>query len=119
MRHPESILQTQCVNWFRWQYPGYVLDLWAIPNGGKRSKVEAAIMQGEGVTPGVPDLFLAVPMSDFTGLFIEMKAGDNTSTPKQRVMQDRLRGRGYMVVECRTIDEFMGEVNRYLKLLRR
>lgn len=119
MRHPESILQTQCVNWFRWQYPGYALDLWAIPNGGKRSKVEAAIMQGEGVTPGVPDLFLAVPTFETAGLFIEMKYGSNTPSEKQKAMHERLKSRGYHVAVCWSLDEFITVIQAYFKLPRR
>lgn len=47
MTHNESKLQRVCVQWFRVQYPHLVL--FAIPNGGRRGKVEASIMKGEGV----------------------------------------------------------------------
>ncbi len=32
--------------------------IFAIPNGGKRGKAEAGRLKGEGVSPGVPDLFI-------------------------------------------------------------
>lgn len=58
MRHVESNIQRQCVKWFRIQYPHYTKLLFAVGNGGARSKTEAAIMNGEGVTAGVADLIL-------------------------------------------------------------
>lgn len=47
-RHEESHLQRQCVAWFRLQYPKLARLLFAVPNGGGRSKVEAGIMKAEG-----------------------------------------------------------------------
>ena len=32
--------------------------IFAIPNGGKRGKAEAGRLKSEGVSPGVPDLFI-------------------------------------------------------------
>lgn len=61
MNHPEHELQKSCVKWFRLQYPEYTNLLFAIPNGGKRNAREAARLKAEGVTPGVPDLFLQLP----------------------------------------------------------
>lgn len=57
-RHQESTLQKTCVAWFRTQYPDHALMLFAVPNGGGRSRIESAIMKGEGVTAGVADLIL-------------------------------------------------------------
>jgi hypothetical protein len=55
------------VSWFRKTFPD--VRIFAIPNGGKRSKREAERLKLEGVSPGVPDLF--VPQ---WRLWIEMKA---------------------------------------------
>ena len=57
-RHQESDLQRSCVAWFRETYPAHALMLFAVPNGGGRSRIEASIMKGEGVTAGVADLIL-------------------------------------------------------------
>lgn len=56
MTHAESILQRNCVTWFRLQYRSLAGLLFAVPNGGGRSRVEASIMKAEGVTPGVGDI---------------------------------------------------------------
>lgn len=51
-------MQRMCVGWFRLQYPAVGKLLFAVPNGGARSRTEAAIMKAEGVTAGVTDLIL-------------------------------------------------------------
>ena len=60
MKHIESRLQIACVRWFRMQYPQYKLMLFSVPNGGKRTLMEAIIMKNEGVVAGVSDLILLV-----------------------------------------------------------
>ena len=112
--HPESILQRQCVRWFRLQYPKLADLLYAIPNGGMRSKTEAAIMKAEGVVPGIPDLFLAVPTKKFHGLYIEMKSQEGKLTEKQCQMTDKLAGQGYDVVICNNFDLFQTIITIYL-----
>ncbi len=42
-----------------------------VPNGGKRSPIEAAIMKGQGVRAGVPDLCL---IHEGKAYFLELKA---------------------------------------------
>lgn len=60
MKHLESNIQRAFVRWFRLQYPEYALNLTSVPNGGLRSKTEAAIMKAEGMTAGAADLLLLV-----------------------------------------------------------
>ena len=57
---------------FAYRYPELKL-MFHIPNGGKRSKVEAARFKKEGVKSGVPDIFLPVARGKYHGLFIELK----------------------------------------------
>lgn len=48
----------------------------AIPNGGHRRKVTAAILKGQGVKPGVPDLLIFTKppkYPHYRGVAIEMK----------------------------------------------
>jgi hypothetical protein len=111
--HKESGIQQSCVRWFRLQYPGHILL--AIPNGGRRGKVEAAIMKGEGVLSGAADLFLALPSGVHHGLFIEMKTAAGRQSPAQRDFEKRVIMRGYGYVICRSVDEFVQTVNDYLK----
>jgi hypothetical protein len=48
--------QREFVRWFRQSFPG--VRIFAIPNGGARSKREGGRLKLEGVSPGVPDLFV-------------------------------------------------------------
>lgn len=114
-RQREAELQRACVRWFRMQYPQHLL--FHIPNGGRRNAREAAFLKSEGVTAGIPDLFLAAGRHGFNGLFIEMKAGRNTATPAQKEMMVRLGLAGYLCVVCRSFDEFRDEVMKYLQTL--
>ena len=58
-------------------------NLFAVPNGGLRSKTEAARLKAAGVKAGVPDIMLAVARCGFHGLFIEMKVGKNKTSAAQ------------------------------------
>lgn len=117
-RHEESHLQRQCVAWFRLQYPKLARLLFAVPNGGGRSKVEAGIMKAEGVTAGVSDLILLVPRGGHGALCIEMKTDSRGSrqSEAQKVWQKDVESQGYMYVVVRTLDEFMKVVRHYLSL---
>lgn len=113
--HPESELQRECVAWFRVYYSNHLI--FAVPNAAKRGLALAAIMKAEGVTAGVPDLFVAAlgvhNGKVAPGLFIEMKHGKGKSTPMQKHIQSRLATAGYVVTECRTFPEFQSIVDRY------
>lgn len=47
--------------------------MFAIPNGGLRSKRTASRLKAEGAKAGVLDIFLPVPVGPYHGFFIEMK----------------------------------------------
>lgn len=113
-RHLESRLQQGCVTWFRYQYPHLSKLLIAVPNGGFRSKKEAAIMRGEGVVAGVSDLLLMVPKNGYGALGIEMKIGPRKQTNSQKQWQERFEAAGNVYVVCRNIDEFISAVKIYL-----
>lgn len=110
----ESRIQQACVRWFRLQYPRLARLLIAVPNGGGRSKVEAAIMKGEGVTAGASDLLLLVPSGGCPYLCIEMKTPKGRQSPAQRQWQDEVEQAGGRYVLCRSLEEFMNVVNTYL-----
>jgi hypothetical protein len=84
----------------------------AIANGGKRDKITAAKLKAEGVKPGVPDIFLPVPMPmsglnrwdrRYCGLYIEMKRPKATGQAAGSTSDDQdtwivyLRSAGYAV----------------------
>ena len=111
----EHDLQVACVRWFRYQYPEYATLLMAIPNGGWRNEVVAAKLKAEGVVPGVPDLFLAIPRCGKAGLWIEMKNGKaGRLSDLQREMIAALEKVGYACIVCHTFDQFFKVVTDYL-----
>jgi hypothetical protein len=67
----ESSEQIAFVARIRQFYPDVIV--FAIPNGGGRKITEAVRLKAEGVLAGVPDLFIAAPVGEYHGLFIEMK----------------------------------------------
>lgn len=112
-RHLESKLQQACIRWFKLQYPKETI--FAIPNGGKRNALEAKIMKGEGVLAGVSDLFVMKPSKNYCGLFIEMKTGKNKLSVNQKEFLKKAQDQGYKTAVCYSLEDFMQEVNNYMK----
>jgi hypothetical protein len=112
MRHDESKLQKACVMWFRLQHRNKLL--FAIPNGGKRDKISAKIMQGEGVVPGVADLQLLYGNGEFNSLFIEMKTSIGKQSEKQKEFQTYCEKNKFKYIICRSLEEFIQQVNDYI-----
>jgi hypothetical protein len=88
--------------------------LFAVPNGGKRDKVTAAILKREGVKSGVPDICLPVPCGKYHGLYIEMKVGDNTPSTNQLWWIEQLQKQGYKVEVCYGWDEAVKVIVGYM-----
>ena len=116
--HTESDLQRQCVTWFRLQYPADALMLFAVPNGGGRSVVEASIMKGEGVTAGVADLLLLEARGGWGCLCLEMKTKKKGSKqrPSQKAWQTAAERAGNRYEVVRTLEEFQTIVGDYMGL---
>lgn len=110
---PEHQEQKALIEWAdRLGYP-YNL-LFAIPNGGGRSKMEAGKLKAEGVRKGVPDLFLPVSCGGFHGLFVEMKAhGSGRESVEQKSWHQLLDYQGYKVVTCWGWDQARQAINDY------
>ena len=112
--HEEHRLQCTCVRWFRLKYPRLKNLLFAVPNGGSRNKAEASRMKEEGVTSGVSDLILLTPNRYYGALCIEMKTPKGRQSESQRQWQQEAEANGAKYVLCRTLDDFMRQVNEYL-----
>ena len=104
-----------CIQWFRSQYPDLWMNLFAVPNGGARGAVTARILKAEGVVAGVSDLILMIPNKQHPALCIEMKYGDNRQTKTQKMFEKSVTRYGYKYIVCKTLDQFIQEVNSYLK----
>lgn len=114
MKHQESELQRNCVTWFRLAHPKLAKLLFAVPNGGRRSKVEACIMKAEGTMAGVADLLLLVPNETCHGLCIEMKTATGRQSSSQKEWEQAVTEQGYCYTICRSFDDFRCTVSDYL-----
>ena len=109
----EHAEQATLVQWFKMAHPD--LRVFAIPNGGKRGKLEAMRLRLEGVSPGVPDLMLPTPRGQHHGLFVEMKRTKGGSVSKeQKDWIAYLQAQGYQAIVCRGFEEAKREIECYL-----
>ena len=115
MRHEESSLQRSCVLYFKYKHPDIEKMLFAVPNGGARSRREAAIMKGEGVTAGVADCILLVPRGAYASLCLEFKTETGRQSDSQKTWQKEAEANGNKYVVIRSFDQFETEVESYLK----
>ena len=115
MKNQEHVLQVTCINWFRLQYPKELI--YAIPNGGQRNIITAKKLKAEGVTAGIPDLFIAAACGGFNGMYIELKNGkQGILSENQKSIIAHLQNKGYKVVVCRSFEDFTSIINAYLSL---
>ena len=116
--HPddeEHRIQCSCVRWFSLQYPQLKGRLFAVPNGGRRDAVTAGKLKAEGVVAGVADLILLKSNSFYGALLVEMKTASGRQSQSQKGWQNLVCYSGeYKYVLCRSLDDFMREVNDYL-----
>lgn len=93
-----------------------LLNLYHVPNEGKRSKAEAARQQRMGLRRGVPDLILDYPKGIYHGLRVEMKVKPNKTTADQEAWLERLARAGYCVAVCYSAREAIETIEAYIKL---
>lgn len=110
----EDKLQSECVKWFRYQYPKLKQLLFHVPNGGKRSRVTAQIFKAMGVVSGVADLILLAPRKSYGALCIEMKTPSGDQSPSQREWEKDVIAAGNKYALCRSFDEFEKTIKDYL-----
>lgn len=114
-RDEEHQIQCACVRWFSYQYPELHGRLFAVPNGGRRDETTAAKLKAEGVVAGVADLILLRRNRDYGALLIEMKTPTGRQSDSQKKWQFTLCSESkYKYVVCRSLDDFIKEVNDYL-----
>lgn len=100
--------------WWRMWAAKLPVMAFAIPNGGARNTVTGAMLKQEGVTAGIPDVFVAWPRNGKAGLFLEFKrrSGGKVSDEQAAAMK-RLALAGY---DCRVVrgwDEARRAVEQY------
>lgn len=96
------------------QYP-ILSELYHVPNGGTRKKVEAARLKREGVKKGVPDINLDYASCGYHGLRIEMKRlKGGVISPEQKDKIKTLINNRYAAVVCRGWEEAWFVIKKYI-----
>ena len=104
--------QRELVRWFRQTHRD--VRIFAIPNGSQRSRTTGARLKAEGVTAGVPDLFIPAWLT-----WIEMKRAEGGSvSAEQRDWHAYLRSVGHTVLVCRGFSHAREEIDRLAKIVR-
>lgn len=113
----EHQLQSLCAEWWRLKEltdDRYSL-IYAVPNGGSRSKGAASKIKKEGGRRGVWDINVDVPAKGYHGLRIEMKIPSGKLTPEQTDMGLLFVKYGYLAVVCRTFEDFKRLIESYFE----
>ena len=92
--------------------------IFAVPNGGYRTKATAGRLKAEGVRSGVWDIFVPVQMGQHCGMWIEMKAGKNSLTPGQIAFRESV-GDAYLWFVAYSWDEAVEATCLYLGIASR
>lgn len=115
-RNLEHQLQCRVIRWFRLAHRDMVHNLFAVPNGGYRTKTTAALLKAEGQLAGVADLILLKRKGRCGALLLEAKVKGNYQSESQREWQKRIEADGYIYRVFRTLEEFIQIVEEYLSL---
>lgn len=100
--------QRQFVQWFRRCWPD--VRIFAIPNGGARSAATAGRLKAEGVTSGVPDLFVPA-----WKLWVEMKRTKGGSVrAEQKDWLQYLEGIGHTTIVCRGCEDAKKQIENLI-----
>jgi hypothetical protein len=109
----EHLEQARTVMWFRQTYPDTLI--FAIPNGGLRSKSQALKLKVEGVVPGIPDLFIPS-----WRVWVEMKkAKGGVLSKEQQLMIKYLQSVNYCVIVGHGAEDAINQLRNQHEILQR
>lgn len=107
----EHLEQVRLVSWFRRTFPD--VRIFAVPNGGARSGLQGVKLKAEGVSAGVPDLFVPEWL-----LWVEMKrAKGGTVSPEQKDWIAYLESIGHKVIIGRGFEDARQQIEQMKKPL--
>lgn len=113
-KHIEDDIQEAFVNTARMVFPKLGKLLFAVPNGGKRNKFEAARLQKQGVVPGVSDIICLVPNKEHKFLCMETKTEEGTQSDEQIQFQKEVEIVGGLYIVFRSAAEGIEILKNYL-----
>jgi len=103
--------QREVVRWFRRKHAP--ARIFAIPNGGYRSASTAARLKAEGVSKGVPDLFIPA-----YNLWVEMKrVKGGRLSPDQVNWMHYLKDVGHSCLVCYGAEDAKQQIDKFIDSL--
>lgn len=113
----EKRIQMECLSEFRKLYPSIASKglLFHVPNECTEKRFDTLRTSANGVCAGVSDLILLIPRKGYGALCIEMKTPTGKQSQAQKQWQKNVTEAGQKYVVCHTVEEFVKEVNRYLR----
>lgn len=102
MKRSEDTEQMNLFNWIRAEekYKPELHWVFHVPNGGSRNQIEAKKLKAMGVLAGVSDICFPISRGKYRQMWIEMKFGDNTATPRQMAFLQEMQEQGDFVCIC-------------------
>lgn len=111
--HDEAAMFWRMVMFYENDYPELRM-LFAVPNGGARSKAAGGKLKAEGVRPGVSDYIALVPRNGFHGLVLELKTAKGVVSKEQSAFIAAARIAGYRAEVARGWSEAWDVVSSYV-----
>ena len=97
----EQRIHQAIIEWMAWV--GADCDVHHIPNGGARTKTEAAILKSLGVVAGAPDLHLC--LNGGRCAYVEIKKKGERVSPEQIAFRNKCEKRGALWAVCESIED--------------
>lgn len=104
---PEYVLQCQCVEWVKRNYPDYII--FSVPN--EATHRNSTYYAKSGVLKGVSDLIIVLPQKV---IFVELKAEKGYQRPEQKAFQSKIENLQQSYFLCRTLEDFQNIIRTKL-----
>lgn len=111
----EQIFQINLINWFTHTYPQFEEDIHHFANERQCHVQQGRVLKRMGVKRGVSDIFIAVPSSNKSGLWLELKVNQNKPSKEQVEFLERKTQRGYAAFCAWDLEQAISIINNYLQ----
>jgi hypothetical protein len=108
MKKTEDQIQAEIYKWFHNEYCTKFNNprccIFAVPNGGLRSKHEAMKLKSTGVVAGVSDLIVLMPNKC---IFVEVKTDIGRQSDKQKDFEEIVKALNFDYHLVRSLEDFI------------
>lgn len=82
-------------------------EIFSVPNGGTRNKIEAITLKATGLKSGVSDLIVLIPRKC---IFVEIKTDTGIQSESQKEFEKTVTNLGFEYILVRSLEEFINKV---------